>query len=128
MTPNLGGSSLASVTDSSAQQRLLIAYDPDDPESFGRLVRDLQEVIDVPAQQILIEGMIVEVSQDKLRELGFDYSVTDRRMTYSLTEHGETSTRPFTVEYNDFVVAPEGFTAKLRLLVEEGFADILSKP
>ncbi|NQT18535.1 MAG: hypothetical protein HQ592_02440, partial [Planctomycetes bacterium] len=130
LTPSLGGSSLASVTDSSAQQRLLIAYDPAAPDSLAGLMDDLQEVIDVPAHQILIEGMIVEVSQDKLRELGVDFSVTDHRVTYSHKAEvvGGTSIKPATVKYSDFVLAPGGFEAQLRLLVENGSADILSKP
>ncbi len=130
-TPSLGGSSLTHVTDSSAQQRLLIAYEPADPDSLTGLIDDLQKIVDVPAQQILIEGMIVEVSQDKLRELGVESEVTDHRVTYSSLKDevvGGTAFKPVSIEYNDFVLAPKGFEARLRMLVENGSADILSKP
>jgi len=128
MTPSLGGRSLTEVTDAAAQQRLLIAYDPDRPETLSTLLQDIKTIVDVAAQQILIEGMIVEVSDDKLRELGVEYSLTNRRMNYSFERTPDSTNQPFTIQYSDAVPLPEGFEATLRMLIENGSAEILSKP
>ena len=128
VTPSLGGRSLANVTDSSEQQRLLIAYDPDEPDSLRRTLRDIEEVVDVAAQQILIEGMIVEVSEDKLHELGISHDIKDGRLTYSF-KGDESKDRPLRIEYSDFApVLLSRFESKLRVLIERGSAEILSKP
>ena len=128
MTPSLGGRSLTEVTDSSSQQRLLIAYDPNNPETLSTLRRDIETVVDVAAQQILIEGMIVEVSDDKLRDLGVEYSLTHRRTNYSFERIEDSTRQPFTFQYSDAVPLPKGFEATLRMLIENGSAEILSKP
>ncbi|HUU68347.1 MAG TPA: type II and III secretion system protein [Planctomycetota bacterium] len=131
VTPDIGGASLANITDTSAQQRLLICYDPKNPESLRRLIDDIQTIIDVPAQQILIEGMILEVNDDRLRELGVDYKATDTQsITYwegkaRSTANPET---PFTVDMGAWSANNEGFAIRLRALVDKGAADILSKP
>ena len=131
VTPDIGGSSLSSVTDTSAQQRLLVCYDPKAPDSLRRLVDDIQTIIDVPAQQILIEGMILEVNDDKLRELGVDYrSLDSQNITYWEEKARSTAKpeTPFTVDMGAWSANNEGFALRLRALVDKGAADILSKP
>jgi len=131
VTPDIGGASLTSVTDTSAQQRLLVCYDAKDPDSLRRLIDDVQTIIDVPAQQILIEGMILEVNADKLRELGADYRASDTQSITYWEDHTRTGAKPetpFTVDMGAWSVNNEGFMLRLRALVDKGAADILSKP
>ena len=128
VTPDIGGSSLMAVTDASAQQRLMICYDPKDEGSYRRLVDDIETVIDLPAQQILIEGLIIEVNEDKVKELGIDYSAADRHLTMTHGLDAATNTRPLTLGYSSIIKSPERFEMGVRALVEQGAADILSKP
>ena len=129
VTPDIGGSSMANVTDSSAQQRLMICYDPDNAEAYQRLMNDIQTVVDIPAQQILIEGMILEVNDDRLKELGVDYKTTETQsLTYWEAPQPSSPARPFTVDAGAWSINNQGFALRLRAMVENGSADVLSKP
>ena len=126
--PDLGGASLSAVTDSSAQQRLLIAYDPADPDSLRRLQKDIAEVIDLPAQQILIEGMILEVGEDKLRELGMDFLWSRQHASISYTGSTVDAPKPLTAKVSETPIPNPRLEATLRAMVSQGTANVLAKP
>jgi len=55
--------------------QLLVMFDPAHPEQFSRVRRALDEHIDRPARQIFIEGMVLEISETGLKDLGVDWSL-----------------------------------------------------
>src|SRR5687767_13066116 len=74
--PDLGGIFLHRTTAAEPQNRLLIAYDPFDLESLERLVNLLRDVVDVPARQIVMEALVIEIQGDVTKDLGISWGIT----------------------------------------------------
>ncbi len=136
VTPDIGGKEMPEVTEADPLQRIMVIYDPTRPDSLYQLKNILVEQIDVPARQIVIECMVIEVLESKLKELGLSFSRLEVRgggaVSLSFedeTVNGETR-RPLTFTYDDSVTGPRlrEFKATLKALLRDGAADILSKP
>ena len=126
--PELGGSHLHSATTGSPEERLLLVYDRNDPEPLEKLVNLLRTQIDVPAQQIVIEALVIEVNNNKLRDLGVDFSGQQENTSFSF-ENNETGTGVTSLlfsrdAFTDFI----DFRGKLEALQETGNAEVLSSP
>jgi general secretion pathway protein D len=63
----------ANITAHKATNSLIISADPETQEALARVVRSL----DVRRQQILVEAIIVEVSDTAARDLGLQFLLTD---------------------------------------------------
>jgi Flp pilus assembly secretin CpaC len=81
-TNSLGGTYLHQQTTGAPEQRLLLVYERAFPEQLHALVELLRNQIDVPASQIVIEALVVEINTDKAKELGMQYNLSDKK-TYS---------------------------------------------
>lgn len=129
--PDIGGSFLHQLTGGDPVQRLLIAYDEDDPESLDALLRLIREKIDIPSRQIVIESLVIEVNTNRLREIGIDYErfQKDALLTFGDVQGG---TRPFTFTFDDRYApnfnSPEYFKSALKALLERGEAEVLASP
>jgi len=123
-----GGQKLSSVTDSAPQQRLLIVYDKGDLASLDVLLARLQRFIDVPARQILIEALVVELEDNRLVDLGVDF--TGSKNGYSLSfDEANGVAQPFIFNFaRPHPITLLNLTAKIRALVERGKAKVLSRP
>mgnify|MGYP002639898507 CR=1 FL=1 len=125
----LGGSHLHSATSGSPEERLLIVYDRDDPEALETLVNLLQTHIDVPAQQIVIEALVIEVNSSHLNDLGFEWRSSTGGTSASFERSEGTGTRQ-----GSFIFSPDAFTdfnafrGSIEALEETGDAEILSSP
>ncbi|MBN4056277.1 type II and III secretion system protein [Rhodothermus sp. AH-315-K08] len=150
--PDIGGAWLHYPTSGEALQRLLIVYDPDDPAPAEQLMNLLSEQIDLPARQILIEAMVIEVSSDRISDIGFqtrygrdernDLDGNSEEEVETYNQYGGTlerdsqtgNFRPFTFIFDNLRGATAtqaverffGFT--LEALITEGDAEILSRP
>ena len=69
----LGGSHLHNTTTGAPEERLLFVYDRNDSEPLERLVNVLRTQIDLPAQQIVIEALVIEVNISQLNDLGVEF-------------------------------------------------------
>ncbi len=124
----LGGSHLHSTTSGSPEERLLIVYDRNDPEALETLVNLLHTHIDVAAQQIVIEALVIEVNTSNLNDLGFEWRSSNSGASASF-ERGATGTRQ-----GSFNLSPDAFTdfnafrGMVEALEESGDAEILSSP
>jgi hypothetical protein len=123
-----GGQKLSSVTDSAPQQRLLIVYDKGDMASLDVLLARLQKYIDVPARQILIEALIVELEDNRLLDFGVDFNGSKNGFGLSFDETNGVA-QPFIFNFaRPHPITLLNLTAKIRALVERGKAKILSRP
>jgi Flp pilus assembly secretin CpaC len=123
-----GGQRLSEGTDGAPQQRLLIVYDENDRNSLDKLLSLLQGEIDVPARQILIEALIIELDRDKLLDLGVDFKGKKDNYDFSF-EGGGGLIQPFLFNFTQ--PRPKTlfeFMAKIRVLVDRGQATVLSRP
>ena len=124
----LGGTHLHSATAGAPEERLLIVYDRDRPEDLETLVNLLQTLIDVPAQQIVIEVLVIEVNSSSLNDLGFEWRSSNRGVRASF-ERGSSGTRQ-----GSFILSPNAFTdfnafrGAIEALQESGDAEVLSSP
>lgn len=125
----LGGSHLHSATSGSPEERLLVVYDRNKPEDLETLVNLLQTHVDVPAQQIVIEALVIEVNSNNLNDLGFEWRTNDRNASASFERSADGGTRQGT-----FIISPEAFTdfnafrGTIEALEETGEAEVLSSP
>nr|ADI22835.1 type II secretory pathway, component PulD [uncultured nuHF2 cluster bacterium HF0500_31B05] len=125
--PKLGGSHLHSTTTGSPQERLLIIFDKNEPEALEKLINVLHTQIDVPAQQIFIEALVIEVNTNRLRDIGVELTGSKNHVqgSFERSEGNPLTTLLFSREsFTDFL----SLKGKLEALVEIGDAEILSSP
>lgn len=128
--PDIGGTYLHGTTDGEAQQRMLIAYDPDERENLDKLLDTLNDHIDVAAEQIVIEALVIEVNKDRLRDIGITLQAAfDDKYTANFSRDGSDRQLPAVFTFDDRIVStPGSFQAQLRALVNRGDAEVLSNP
>jgi len=127
--PDIGGTYLHNTTAGEPQQRLLIAYDRNDPEPVSRLISLLREQIDRPARQIVIEALVIEVNTEKLSELGFNTTAVEGEFDTNFSSGFDGSIQPFTLSFTESEFPSSDFLQlRLNSLVATGEAEILSSP
>lgn len=119
---------LASDTVASETSQLLVFYQPDKPEQLRRVLRLLDQAIDVPARQILVEGMVLEVSRDGLDELGVQWfdQRGERALTLGSIAVGSGNALSFIKDST--AAATRQFIGRVQALVQSGKAEVLSRP
>jgi general secretion pathway protein D len=136
--PEIGGSYLSDMTAGDPQQRLLIVYDKNDPESMQSLVSFLQDTVDVPSRQIMIEALVIELSNKLTRQLGVS-AFTQQSNQYTASSQGLDpgvginpgtvgSTTPFVFSFDKNGISVAEFQAQLSALLHTDKAQILSNP
>ena len=127
--PQLGGSHLHSATEGSPQERLMIVYDRSKPEELEQIVNLLQTHIDVPAQQIVIEALVIEVNTNSVDDLGLEFSGSTGSVSGAFERSGTMGPRQGTFIFSRDTFTDFGaFSASLEALQESGDAEILSSP
>ncbi|MEE2947770.1 MAG: hypothetical protein VX392_05585, partial [Verrucomicrobiota bacterium] len=71
----LGGTYLHQQTSGAPEQRLFIVYEKAFPDQLHVLLALLRNTIDVPARQVVIEALVVEIDSNKMEELGMNYNL-----------------------------------------------------
>jgi Flp pilus assembly secretin CpaC len=135
LTPNLA-TDLSPNTIASPMTQLLVMFHPAHPEQFSRVRRLIDEYIDRPARQILVEGLVLEISETGLKDLGIEWELDQGPIFFRAgSQHAEglTDTLVFETEDVDFWRVfnrdfPYIFSLKIRALIREGKAEILSRP
>lgn len=116
--------------------RLMVFYHPEQPQVLSRFEDHVRQVVDAPAAQVYIEGWVLEVGEEDSRELGIQYAEDIREdglITLGSID-GDGDTVDFTSDNRvdvdgEFLFTPEiGVLKRVRALVENGKAEILSRP
>ncbi len=68
----------------------MILYHPSQSEQVADLEDLLNKTIDVPADQVLIEGMVIELTEDQLKELGVEWQTFGKDWQLSFLSDGRT--------------------------------------
>ena len=124
-----GRSSLDKTTAGEPQQRLMIIYDRNDPEGLQKLLNLLDDQIDVPAEQVVIEALILEVNASRLRDLGVEFQGQRRHEQGKFKRSDNGADVPFSLILSRKAFEDAGqFEAKLEALMETGEAEVLSSP
>jgi general secretion pathway protein D len=111
--------------------QLLVLFHPAYPEQFFKLRKVIQDSIDKPARQIFVEGLVLEVSSDALRDLGVKWDLKKGNQTFSAgTQNAATAgDSAFTFLRDSLInVSPSQIKTQLNALVTANKAEILSRP
>ena len=126
---DLGGVILDNTTSGDPLQRLLVGYKPGDFNSVARLLDIIQNKIDTPANQIVIEALVLELNSDQLDELGIDFSNAGQGYSAVFPPPEGGSISPFTVVLDRTLLgSASNFRANVEALISSKAAEILSKP
>lgn len=66
---------LPNMTSSSPMMHLLVYYHPHRPEQYAKVLDLIRRSIDLPAGQIVIEAMVLEISETGLKQLGVQWEL-----------------------------------------------------
>ena len=126
---DLGGVVLDNTTSGEPMQRLLVGYRSSDMRPLAQLLDLLANKIDVPASQVAIEALVIELNRDNLSELGVDFSAAGSGVTADFPPPQGGSISPFTVVLDRTLLGSgANFRANIDALVSKKLATIKSKP
>ena len=145
----LYGVSMDSSTDSDPIERIMVCYDKEQPNIYRDFLYILYNQLDVPAKQILIEALIIEINSEDLKDSGIsaNYLNTDDNINISTPSGGN----PLSIIYseNNFTetlvdlsgavintdstnyakaILEDNLQIKIKALITEKSAEILSRP
>ena len=108
---------------------LMIVYHPAHPEQYSLVRQLLDQYIDRPARQVFVEGLVLEISEEGLDELGVQWSYQQGSLDFvlgSLSPTGLTDTLGLSnIEDRELI---KNWAVELRALVQDGKAEVLSRP
>lgn len=121
------------LTDSDPINELLIFYHPSRPAQYSAVLDTIRNVIDVPARQIMIEAMVLEISETGLKRLGVEWELQSPSGSLDTLTIGRLPS--FATSTNEVPTLDVGlenlygnFRAKLQALIRDGSAEVLSRP
>lgn len=112
-----------------ATSRLLVLFHPAYPDQFFKVKHIIENVIDKPARQVFIEGLVLEISSEGLRELGVRWDITRGNNQLQLgTLVDVPPGNTFSYTYDSLLIDPRRILSRINALVDENKAEILSRP
>ena len=121
---------LNDTTLAGAENRLIILYHVSQSQQMADLEDLLNKTIDVPADQVLIEGMVIELTEENLKELGIEWQTFGKDWQLSFMNDGDNS--PFVISHNPAYSVPAGLANEIKstitAIINEGKAQVLSSP
>ena len=135
LTPSVA-SKLSENTIASPTMQLMVLYHPAHPGQLGRVRELVDDFIDRPARQIFVEGMVLEISEEGLKDLGVEWELNEGPISWrigSLRADGITDTLDLDTGDLDFWrVFNRNFqnqwSMKIRTLLRDKKAEVLSRP
>ncbi len=130
VTPSVA-TELPDSANMSPSSRLIILSHPAHPDQYSRVLKILQEAVDRPARQIFVEGLVLEISEDGLKELGVEWQFNEGNFAQTagtLTPGVPNPTPTLDFTFDDLKNLDQNWIIKVRSLLEEGKAEILSRP
>ena len=117
-------------TISAPENRLMIVYHPSQSVQVADLKDLLDQTIDVQAQNVLIEGMVIELNEEDLKQLGVEWQIFSKDWQLSFLNGADDV--PFIISHNPAFVPPAGLADKVKstltAIINEGRAQVLSSP
>jgi len=127
------------LTETDPIGELIVFYDENQPVQISSVIATLREHIDVPARQIIIEAMILEISSTALEEMGVKWSRASGArdsgnfVNSHLSELSIGSLKhPHPAADAALALTTKGIfhdlNAEIKALVRDGQAEVLSRP
>ncbi|QJR10441.1 Type 3 secretion system secretin [Usitatibacter rugosus] len=127
--PNAASPLSETVTGGSSE--LLVIYHPQYPEQLAKVSRLINDTIDRPARQVYVEGLVLEISQDGLKELGVQWDLKSGSSVLSLGSLIPVPPGGNALSYlydRNANVSPTQLIARINALVQTNKAQVLSRP
>ncbi|MCD6415646.1 MAG: type II and III secretion system protein [Planctomycetes bacterium] len=132
-----GKQKLENSTITAPQDRLMILYHKSQTARVAELKELLQDTLDVPGKQVLIEGMLIELTEDNFKSLGAEWEIYGNDWEWGKFTRPSGWSRgdyiPFMLYQNpEGLATPEGLAhrvrASLEAIIQEGKGEVLSSP
>lgn len=115
---------------------LLVFYHPARPEQYSQILDKVRNLIDLPARQIVIEVMVLEISEVGITQLGLEWELESPGRNFGSLKVGRLPPAPpsdFAVDLQPTVDAGlrnifGEFAVTIQSLIVEGEAEVLSRP
>ncbi len=135
LTPSVAGQ-LNDDTIASPTTQLMVLWHPAHPGQFSRVRALIDDYIDRPAKQIFVEGLVLEISDEGLKDLGIEWQLNEGPVNWrfgSPRADGQTDTLDLQQDDLDFWrVFTRDFewkwSLRIRSLIEDKKAEVLSRP
>lgn len=120
---------LPSEVNAGPTAQLMVLYHPAHPEQLSLVRNALRDYIDTPARQIFVEGMVLEISEEGLDELGVEWEFKDGPVNLVLGTLDPTAITE-TLDFSTLNSRDLAYDWGLRIqaLVRQGKAEVLSRP
>ena len=129
-------------TETDPINELLVFYDPAKPGQYGAVQDLVRNQIDLPARQIMIEAMVLEISSSALQELGVQWDLTNELNSGNFFKRKIESTTETPLRIGRIIAPAEGeaqldatvkgvfreFNIRLKSLIKDGSAEVISRP
>ncbi|QQE12438.1 ATP-binding cassette domain-containing protein [Planctomycetota bacterium] len=128
---------LGNFTNAARAMDLMVLYNPAKPEQFSDVLDRIRNTIDLPAQQIYIEAMVLEISETGLNKLGIKWELNNAfggelERIQDVVFGRLPSFQPSNDESPSLDISIDSLNGKwkaqLKALVRDGNAEILSRP
>ncbi len=137
LTPGVAADMTSNAV-ASPMTQLMVLFHPAHPEQFSDVRRLLNDYVDRPARQIFIEGMVLEINEEGLKDLGVDWQLNQSPLiintTGALNAGGDDATFYGNIDNTSMLhnIFQGDFqwdwNVTLRALIREGKAEVLSRP
>ena len=141
----LSGTSMDNPVDSDPIERIIVCYDIENPGLYANFLDILYNQLDVPAKQILIEALVIEINSDDLTDTGIntEYLNQGDHLSIQTPSIDGSVTTPLSIIYSDDAFTTtttdeygylttsqldDVFQVKLKALINAKSAEILSRP
>ena len=138
----LGSNSFPHLTSGDPLQRVLICYNDDSKDDYIKLIEYIKNQIDVSAQQIMIDALVIEINSSDLNELNLNLFKVDQVETDDIIDESITQNSNFISQLNNLSLSygqtglytevgktiDEVIDLQIQALLKNTSAEILSKP
>jgi len=135
----LSGVSMDNSTDSDPVERIMVCYEKSQPDLYIAFLDILLNQLDVPAKQILIEALVLEINSDDLKDTGITskYINQDKHMSIETPSTDGTINSPLSILYSETPITStlddasdleNIFQIEISALINSQSAEILSRP
>lgn len=122
------------LTDADPITELLVFYHPEKPEQFSQVFDRVHRLIDLPARQIMIEAMVLEIAETALNRLGVEWELQSPKGNLAGLKMGRLPSMDMPTSEGIPMVDVEledvfgELRMQLQALIREGSAEVLSRP
>lgn len=130
MAPSIA-EDMPNQTSGAPLMELMVLHDASRPAQHARLLDLIKNTLDVPARQILIEAMVLEIAQTSLDQLGVQWELRSPRNAVGKLVVGQLPSLSSTALPSADILLNDvfgEFNVRIQALITEGKAKILSRP